>query len=274
MPPGLPPFFRLRSLARVDSTNDVARALASEGAPEGTLVVAEEQSAGRGRERRTWVSPKGNLYASLVLRPAADVRKAAQLGFAAALAAIEAAEAVLPPGASLALKWPNDVLLGGAKTAGILLESHAPLSRHPRESGGPEASARHSPWVPASAGTTELEWLVLGIGVNLASAPSDTEFPATHLAAWGASVTPGDFLPILAGRLVAWYEAWRRDGFGAVRAAWLARAHAPGAPIRVRHGGREECGRFAGLDAEGRLLFDGPAGRATIAAADVFPAAS
>jgi BirA family transcriptional regulator, biotin operon repressor / biotin---[acetyl-CoA-carboxylase] ligase len=245
----LPPFFRLEAFARIDSTNDAAKARALEGAPEGTLIAAEEQARGRGRGGRGWVSARGNLHASLVLRPQCSARDAAQLGFAAALAVFEAAESVLSPQAPLSLKWPNDVLLGGAKFAGILLESKA------RDDGA-------------------LEWLVVGIGVNLVSSPTGTEFPATNLAAHGAGVTAEQFLPILAGRLLAWYEAWRARGFAALRDPWLARAHRPGARLRVRTGARFDEGRFAGLDAEGRLLFDGPMGRVALSAADVFPAGS
>lgn len=248
MSEALPGFFRLRSFACLASTNETAKELAAAGAPEGTLVTAAEQSAGRGRYGRSWASPPGNLYASLLLRPNADPAAAAQLGFAAALAVAEAAQQVFPPGAPVSLKWPNDVLVGGAKAAGILLESR-----------GGDAGA--------------VAWLVIGIGVNLASAPLDTPYPATCLAAWGAEVAPADFLPICAGRLLAWYEAWRQAGFAPVRAAWLGRAHPMGERLRVRLAGEELEGRFAGLDADGRLLLEGREGRQPIAAAEVFPAA-
>ncbi|MGH7087376.1 MAG: biotin--[acetyl-CoA-carboxylase] ligase, partial [Stellaceae bacterium] len=223
----------------------MAKALAEAGAAEGTLVVADAQEAGRGRHDRSWVSPPGNLYLSLVLRPESPIREVAQLSFAAALAVAEAAEVVLPPGKpQLSLKWPNDVLLGGRKLAGILLESRA------RSDGG-------------------VAWLVVGIGVNLASAPDVLPYPAAALAACGAPVHPQRFLPILAERLLVGYEAWRRDGFAPLREAWLGRAHAPGEPLRVRRGECWKLGRFAGLDAEGRLLLDGDAGVIAIAAADV-----
>jgi BirA family transcriptional regulator, biotin operon repressor / biotin---[acetyl-CoA-carboxylase] ligase len=246
----LPPFFRLLRFERIDSTNDEAKRLAEAGAAEGAFVLAREQSAGRGRRGRTWVSPPGNLYGSLLLRPACAARDAAQLGFAASLAVAEAASYVLPPGASVTCKWPNDVLVDGAKVAGILMESRA-------------------------GGAGALEWLVLGIGVNLVSHPAGTEHPATSLAAKGAGTVSADtFLAALAERLLAWYEAWRRpDGFAAVRAAWLARAHGLGQAIRVRLPERDIAGRFAGLDATGQLVLDAPEGRVHIAAADIFPAA-
>jgi BirA family transcriptional regulator, biotin operon repressor / biotin---[acetyl-CoA-carboxylase] ligase len=245
--PSLPPFFCLLRFDRIGSTNDEAKQRAASGAPEGTLVWALEQTAGRGRRGRPWVSPPGNLYLSLVLRPQARPAEAAQLGFAAALAVAEACARFLPAGTEILCKWPNDVLIGGAKVAGILLESCADPERG-------------------------LAWLVLGIGVNLAAHPDATEFPATSLAASGATVTPAALLPILAERLYAWYEIWRGQGFAPVRAAWLARAFGLGGPIRVRLARAELGGRFAGLDEQGLLLLDGAEGRKMIAAAEIFPA--
>lgn len=247
----LPPFFRLLRFERIDSTQDEAVRLAEGGAAEGTLVVALAQSAGRGRRGRIWISPPGNLYCSLVLRPACAVSDAAQLGFAASLAIAEATQRFLPPGIAVSCKWPNDVLAAGAKLAGILLQSRA------------------------VAGGLALDWLVLGIGINLASHPAGTEYPATSLAAAGApEVTPDAMLPILAERLLARYEAWRAPaGFAALRDAWLLRAHGLGGPIRVRLASAEIEGRFTGLDSAGRLVLDGPAGRQHIAAAEIFPAA-
>ncbi len=290
----LPGPFRLHTFERIDSTNDEARRRAAAGAPEFTLILAREQSAGRGRRGNAWISPAGNLHCSLLLRPSRSAAEAAQLGFAAALAAAETAEHVLPvplrPSGgrgrdpmrsigrerwvadecwnppphpdplrpqgrrgeagsahpAIALKWPNDVLLGGRKLAGILLES--------------------------SAAGDGLDYLVIGIGMNLASHPDDTPSPATSLAAWGAQVTPEAALPILGARILAWYEAWQK-GFAPLRAAWLARAGGLGAAIRVRLPDGEIEGRFDGLDEAGRLLLTTPGGRRAIAAGEVFPAA-
>ena len=129
-----PPFYRLEVHDELGSTNDEAKRQAGDGAAEGALIVARRQTAGRGRSGRTWTSPEGNLYFSLLLRPARPPGEAAQLSFVAALAL---AEAVAIP---VALKWPNDVLASGRKLCGILLE-------------GAEA------------------WLVIGCGINIVSAP-------------------------------------------------------------------------------------------------------
>ncbi len=246
--PGLPAFYRLGRFAEIDSTNEEAKREAARGAAEGTLIWAHAQSAGRGRRGRHWVSVPGNLYMSVLLRPPVGPGAAAQLGFAAALAVGDAVLPLLPAAAGLAYKWPNDVLVGGRKISGILLESQA-------------------------TGEGRLDWLVVGIGVNLVSFPPDAEFPATSLAAAGAAAIGVDaMLEAVAGRFHFWYERWRVDGFRPLREAWLERAAGIGAPIRVRlHNGESE-GRFVGLDTEGALLIEDAAGRRRIAAGDVFPA--
>jgi len=241
----LPPFFRLAAFDALASTNDEARRRAREGAPEGTLITARVQTAGRGRQGRHWVSEPGNLYASIVLRPEAHVARAAQLGFAASLAVTDALRRFVPK-ADVTLKWPNDVLLGGRKVAGILLESEG-------DAGG------------------RVRFVVLGIGVNLASHPADSEFPATSLEAVARETTPEAFLAVLAPALLVWYERWRGDGFAALRQAWLERAAGIGQALRARLPGETVEGRFAGLDDDGMLLLDAPDGRRRIAAGDVFP---
>jgi BirA family biotin operon repressor/biotin-[acetyl-CoA-carboxylase] ligase len=245
----LPSFYRLVGHERITSTSDEAKSLAAAGAPAGTLVWARTQSAGRGRQGREWVSPPGNLYASLILRPAVPAAIAAQLSFVAALAVGDACLAQAPD-AAIALKWPNDVLLAGRKLAGILLESHASL-----------------------AGT--LDWLVVGIGINLATYPVEVDYPATALSATGADAAPETVLAALAEAFLVWYQCWRDGaGFATIRSAWLARAHGLGKPVRVRLPGATLEGVFAGLDTDGALLLDSAAGQRRIAAGEVFPAAA
>jgi BirA family biotin operon repressor/biotin-[acetyl-CoA-carboxylase] ligase len=245
--PELAPFYRLLTVDRIGSTSEEAKRLAATGAPEGTLVWALQQTSGHGRRGRVWVSPPGNLYMSVVLRPDCAAGVAAQLGFVAALAIDDAVRRWLAPEIAVALKWPNDVLLDGAKVSGILLES--------------ELSPDGTP-----------AWVVLGIGINLASAPDGTDYPATSLAAKGQPhVTAGAMLETLADAWLAWYEEWRSgEGFAAVRRAWLARAHPPGTPLRVRLEREEMLGRFAGLEEDGALMLDTQSGRLRIGAGDVF----
>jgi BirA family transcriptional regulator, biotin operon repressor / biotin---[acetyl-CoA-carboxylase] ligase len=243
----LPSFYRLVSHERIASTSDEAKVLAQRGEPAGTLVWARTQTAGRGRQGRGWVSPAGNFYASLILRPAVPVAIAAQLGFVAAIAVAEACLA-LAPGAAISLKWPNDVLLSGRKLAGLLLESQS------RSDGA-------------------LDWLVLGIGINLATYPVEVEYPATALAATGADTGAEAMLGALAASFLAWYGRWRDGaGFATIRTEWLARAQGLGQPIRVRLPAETRTGMFSGLDTDGALLLDTGTGRQRIAAGEVFPA--
>lgn len=246
--PRLPAGYRLLCYPTLGSSNDEAKRLARAGAAEGTLVWALQQTSGRGRRGRSWLSPPGNLYTSLVLRPAAPAGEAAQLGFAAALAVGEALGALCPRLAGLAYKWPNDVLIGGRKIAGLLLES---------EMGAGQAPA----------------FLILGVGVNLISEPSDTEFPATSVAAeCEAAPSPRALLEAFAGRFQSWLQRWRLEGFAPIRAAWLEHAFSLGDTIRVHLEGASLHGRFADIDQRGTLLLETGEGMRHIAAAEVFPA--
>ncbi|MFM2043697.1 MAG: biotin-[acetyl-CoA-carboxylase] ligase, birA [Pseudomonadota bacterium] len=243
--PDLTPFYRLVALETCGSTNDEARELARNGAPEGTLVWTRRQDYGRGRRGRTWSSPEGNLFMTVVLRPAVAPAAAAQVSFVAAVALAEAIGSLIP--GVPRLKWPNDVLIDGAKTAGILLESE-----------------------PGRAGT--VDWLVLGIGVNVCHFPPDTEYRATSVAASGApQVTVETMLERLADRLEVWYRRWSTQGFAPVRAAWLAAAHGLGGPVMVRLGDGAFTARFADLDADGALVAELESGATRrVTAGDVF----
>jgi BirA family biotin operon repressor/biotin-[acetyl-CoA-carboxylase] ligase len=247
--PALPEGFRLHRYETLGSTNDEAKALARAGAPEGTLVWAGEQTAGRGRRGRIWLSPPGNLYLSLVLRPEGAPSRAAQLGFVAALGLGDALAAMTGPAIRLRYKWPNDLLANGGKLAGILIES--------------EMSAKD-----------RLDFVVVGVGVNILSAPVDVEFPATSLAAEGiAGVTPPVLLEGFARHFGGWARRWGEEGFAPLRMAWLARASGLGERVRVRLERSTLVGRFLDLDDDGALVLDAAEGRRRIAAGEVFPAA-
>jgi BirA family transcriptional regulator, biotin operon repressor / biotin---[acetyl-CoA-carboxylase] ligase len=248
MSDALPAFFSPLHFETVDSTNEEAKRRALAGAPEGLLIWADRQTAGRGRQGRQWHSPPGNLPMSILLRPDRVAAETAQLSFAAALAVGEAVAPLLPDPASLRYKWPNDVLVDGAKLAGILLESSS--------SGGAVA------------------YLVVGIGINIAAAPTKTETPATSLAALGAGkISSREMMACVAGRFLDWYMIWKDEGFAPLREAWLKRAHGLGSEIRVRHARTELRGRFVDLDPDGALVLETERGREHITAGAVFPAA-
>lgn len=243
----LPAGFRRLAFARLASTNDEARRLAEDGAAAGLVVTADEQTRGRGRHGRGWTSPPGNLYCSLLLRPDMPPAEAAGLAFVAGLGLIDGLRALAPPGAALALKWPNDFLIDGAKAAGILIES------------GPIVDGR-------------CRWLVIGTGVNCMSAPTDTPYPATSLAAAGFSVhDPDSVLAAWLGGFALWESRWRADGFVPVRAAWLAAAQGLGGLVRVQLGNGSLEGRFVDLSPAGALCLEDADGLPRmVAAGDVF----
>ena len=247
-PPRLPAAYRLLSYGRLASTNDEAKRLARDGAEDGTIVWAREQNAGRGRRGRQWIGIPGNLFVSFILRPDRPPAAASQLGFVAALALGDAIAANAPARAELRCKWPNDVLLNGRKFAGILLESETRLSE-------------------------TLDWVVLGIGVNVVAHPDGTDYPTTSLRDEGCvDLDAAGLLAAFARCFLAWYETWRDAGFAPVRAAWLQRAAGLGDEITVRLDRENIAGRFLGIDADGALALETVAGARRIAAGDVFPA--
>ena len=246
MPPAtLPPGYALIALDEAGSTNDEAKERAAGGAPDGTVVWARVQRAGRGRRGRSWVSPPGNLYLSVLLRPACEARSVAQLSFVAALAVLDLVDGSLPGRARC--KWPNDVLVDGGKVAGVLLESAL----------GPGG---------------RVDWVVLGVGVNLASHPGlEGPIPSTSLAeAGGPTLAPEEALSPVLAALAQRRQEWETQGFAAVRSTWLARAHGLGGPVTVANGGRKLVGTFEGLDEEGALMLAQPGAKPiSISAGDV-----
>jgi BirA family biotin operon repressor/biotin-[acetyl-CoA-carboxylase] ligase len=247
MMPSLPAGWRLIRYDSIGSTNDEAKRLAREGAAEGVLVWALEQTRGRARRGRHWVSPRGNLYLSLILRPRGSAEEAAQFGFVAALAVGDALMPLLPKPARLEYKWPNDVLVDGRKIAGILLESEM---------------------VPGE----RLAFVVVGVGVNLVSSPGETEYPATSLVEeGGAEVSPASLLEAFARHFDIWAACRQESGFAPIRAAWKARAAALGAQIKVRLDTVFFEGRFADIDEEGALLLENRGECRRVRAGEVFP---
>ena len=237
--------YALKEFETIDSTNEEARRLASADAPAPIWLRADKQTAGRGRRGRVWESPTGNLAATLLLRPNRPAAECAQLSFVTAIAAADAV-AHFAPTAEIRVKWPNDVLAGGRKVAGILLES-------------------------ASSGSAVPFWLAIGVGINLAHFPEGTEFPATSIAALGvAPPSPRDALLELASAFAKWYDIWEVQGFLPIRDAWLARAAKLGERIRARLQNEESWGVFEGIDETGALLLREAGRTRAIAAGEVY----
>ena len=236
-------------LPETDSTMaEGARRAATLTAP--TWICALAQTAGRGRRGRAWAMPAGNFAASLVMRPAGPPAQAALRSFVAALALRDALVAVTGRAEVFTLKWPNDVLLNGGKLAGILLESSGAAGR--------------------------VDALVIGIGVNLAGTPDTTLLeagalaPVSLLGQTGITITPEDFLTLLAQHFARWEAQFTTHGFGPIRSAWLKNAARIGQNITARMMRDEITGTFVEIDTQGQLVLETPKGRQTIAAADIF----
>ncbi len=233
-------------LGTVDSTNaEAARQAPHLGRP--TWIMARAQTKARGRRGRSWVSPRGNFAATLVMRPGGVPGWAALRSFLAANAVFETL-ALWCPRDALALKWPNDVLLNGGKVAGILLES---------------------------AGTRgQVDWLSIGIGVNLVAAPpadEDAAFPPISVKeATGDEIDCDEFLTMLAGHYATEEMVLERLGFDPIRQDWLERAARLGEEITARTGNRSVTGIFDTVDEDGCLVLITGTGPVKIAAADVY----
>jgi len=222
--------WRLTVHEELASTQDVVLAAAAAGEPEGLAVLARRQTAGRGTQGRSWHSTSGNLHLSFLWRPESLARELPQWALLVAVALAEAVADLLPAGTELALKWPNDVLLGGAKCAGILTQASLD------ERGG-------------------VAWLVSGIGVNLRQAPVLPDRPTASLAAAGiAPPEPVAFAQALLAALARWRQVRQQEGFAPVRQAWLRFGPTLGAPMVLSQSQGVVEGCFAGLAPDGRLL--------------------
>lgn len=231
-------------LDRIDSTNEEAKRRAAAGEQGPAWIAAREQTAGKGRRGRSWTGLDGNLFATGLYRLRTEPARAAQLSFAAALAVAEVCESVLDR-QLVRVKWPNDVLVGGRKIAGILLESG-------QTHGG------------------DL-WLAVGIGINLTAHPSGAERPATSFAAHGVDLDRETALERLVMRFEHWRSAWAAHGFAGLRDAWITRAFGIGETCEVRLENETISGVFADLAPDGSLRLDLPDGRRRlITAGDVF----
>lgn len=236
-------------LDQTDSTNAEARRRAEAGETGPLWIAARRQTGGRGRRGRAWESDTGNLFATLLMTTLKPPAEAAQVTFVAALAVADLLDAWAPP-SLVTIKWPNDVMLAGDKASGVLVESGA----HP--SGG--------------------LWLAVGIGVNLAHAPTGTERPATALAHHlRGDVGAPPSVEIAAARLAeafaTWLERWESLGFEPILDAWRARTPGLEGPAIARLGHETVEGRAEGVAADGALrlrLADGTL--RLISAGDVF----
>lgn len=251
--------YRLESFPSVGSTNEIAIERAREGDPGRIWFVSKRQEAGRGRRGRAWETAEGNLAATLLVLPEAEIKVAATLGFVAGLALADALAAVAPgrpvrvgidggtplSGGRFELKWPNDVLADGAKLSGILLETTMIDDR------------RYA--------------VAIGIGVNVVAHPTDMPYPATSLAALGIACDAEHLFLALSDAWVENASLWADGrGLAVIRDRWLSRAAGLGSEVAVRAEGRVVRGVFESIDDECRFVIrDSDGARVAIAAGDV-----
>jgi BirA family biotin operon repressor/biotin-[acetyl-CoA-carboxylase] ligase len=238
-----------RVLDEVDSTNAEARRIAP-GLLAPTWILAQRQTAGRGRRGRAWADPVGNFAASLVMQPKEPAQQVALRSFVAALALYDSFVAATGQSNGLSLKWPNDVLLMGGKVAGILLES--------------------------SGFGTDVQHLTIGIGVNLLHAPEGQNLepkavaPVSLAQTTGIEIAPEAFLNLLAPAYARHEQTFTHYGFAPIREAWLSRAARLSETIVARTTRDEYIGRFETVDEQGNLVLSTAKSREIIPAADIF----
>lgn len=239
--------FRHDLLDEVGSTNEECLARARAGESGGLWITAARQTGGRARRGRSWVSERGNLYASLLLIDPAPLARLGSLPLAVAVALHRAVRRVLPLAApALEVKWPNDLLIGRRKTSGILIEGEfLPDGRHA---------------------------VVIGIGVNVRFKPDNPLYPVTCLVDEGATVFPEELFAHLYEAMADVLDVWNSGlGTSEVTAAWREIACGIGEAITVNLSDRSLPGRFVGIDDQGLLLLELEDGRReTISAGDVF----
>ena len=229
----LPIKYRIMIYDEITSTNDEAKICAMKGeqyCPDWTLIWAKSQTAGRGRRGRVWESLDGNLFASIILRPKLPAQEALQISYIASIAVHETTVKHCSSGDSVLCKWPNDILLNNKKISGILLESS-----------GIENGL--------------LDWLVIGLGVNICKAPNNTSYPTTSFHNEGIlNITREDFLLSFSRSFLKWHNIWSTDGFAYIRDIWLKRAKGINSQIRILTNNRIISGIFVGINNEGSLL--------------------
>jgi BirA family biotin operon repressor/biotin-[acetyl-CoA-carboxylase] ligase len=229
----------------VESTMLLARARVAEGAPDRTVIRAASQTGGHGRHGRSWASPPGNLYMTLILRPELPAARAGEVSLVAAVALADAFAALTSEDRNR-LKWPNDVLLDGGKVAGIL----------------PEAIGRET----TDTGEARLSALILGLGVNVMHKPDLPDRKTSRLidalpedANSETNARLEQIQTVILNNLEARLDSWlqRSDGFARVRADWVARGPELGSPISVKLGDGTIQGAYKGLGEDGSLLLRG-----------------
>lgn len=243
--------FHLLSYQELDSTNEEAKRLAEGGAAHGAFIWALQQTDGKGRRGREWVSQDGNLFTSVLLSPDCELALLPQLSFVASVAVFDSVAPLVQLNHPVHCKWPNDLLVNHKKLAGILLESFETFE---------SADLRK-------------RWVVIGLGMNIEHFPQDVEFPATSLKEAGVELVSAKIiLSRFVHHFIHWYSQWEEQGFEPIQKYWRENCLGIGQKICVRSHEDEKEGIFEDLDADGNLLLRCQQGELhKISSGDVFP---
>lgn len=247
----LPPFFQLHHYPLVTSTNDLIRDLVKQGkGRDGLIVQADQQTAGRGRRGRSWVSPIGNFYMSMLVEkiPKQSLQEVAQVGFVASLSMAVAINHLIGRPKTVQIKWPNDLLINKRKCAGMLLETLPP------------------------GNSTDPFFIILGIGVNITSFPEGLPYLATSLkeVQENSNISIRQLLGQFCDDFLPRLENWRAGNFVDIRKEWLEYACGISEDILVHLPSETIAGKFVDLNDQGQLLLENAAGIRKITVGDVF----
>lgn len=217
--------FNVHTYSHLPSTQDYIKDLAAEDFPEGEVIQCLVQTKGRGRHGNEWISPMGNLYMSILLRPNCPADQAGQISFVAAVALSAAIDEYLDEKYTKTLKWPNDILIDGKKCAGILLESELKNGK--------------------------VESLALGMGVNIMAAPEGAV--GLNNVTWDIQVPIHPFRDRVLHHLNENYAQWQKEGFAPIREKWVTQAHGVEKNVTARLADKSHEGIFEGIDENGTL---------------------
>lgn len=229
----------------VSSTQDIAKQMIKDQSAESfTFIYADEQTKGRGRQDRIWHSPdQQNLYCSALVKLDTPLAQAYELNFVTALAVFHLCQQIEPKQTGWSIKWPNDVLFDGQKTAGILLETES---------------------------IADQNWVIIGMGLNLNFAPENVRFPVTYLKnIYQKTFSVPTMLDLFVEQLKIWYELWKERGFSFIRNEWLKFAYQYGKTISVTIGQETITGIFHSISDEGFLELQTTNGMRSIYSGDV-----
>lgn len=227
-------YYNLLIFEELDSTNLEARRLVQAGVAGNFVIWAERQTHGKGRQGRTWISLPDNLYVSIILDSSAFSDRQAEMCFVTGLAVYDAVQAASLHKLDMALKWPNDLMIGSSKVSGILLESIKIDNRH---------------------------HLIIGIGINIANHPSDLEKPATSMRNTGIQdVDVGKMLDLTMSSFEYYRSLWMRKGFDLIRESWLQKVYNPSEIMTVSDGTVKISGVFQDIDSHGAIRLKSSSG--------------